>query len=313
MSNPRPKTEKERIVGFKVLENECIWMKAGVINFRLCDNDFDCATCAFDRGMRRAMDLAARGDSRSDAPHWVAHLKRRYDGAERPCRHMLTGRIEGPKACPHDYECYHCAFDQMLDDLDLCFEMDAPCLRPVAGIQMADGYYYHLGHSWARFEHSGRVRVGCDDFVGRVFGDLRPAELPPLGERIAQGQVGWSLTRQKDCAAFLAPVTGRVLAVNHRLWDHPEMMREAPYHHGWLFIVEPDEPKRNLKDLYFGREALRWMDEEQHRLLGLVDPSYDRLAATGGRIVNDVHGRFAHIDWATLVERFLHTRSTLPD
>ena len=306
------KSGKERIVGFKVLENECIWMKAGVINFRLCDNDFDCATCAFDRGMRRAMDLAARGDSRSDAPHWIAHLKRRYDGSERPCRHVLTGRIDGPKICPHDYQCYHCAFDQMLDEFDLGFEIDAPHLRPVAGVHMADGYYYHLGHSWARFEHSGRVRVGCDDFVGRVFGDLRPAELPPLGEHIAQGQVGWSLARQEHCAAFLSPVTGRVLAVNHRLWDHPEMMREAPYYHGWLFIVEPDEPKRNLKNLYFGREAVRWMDEEQHRLLGLVDPSYDRLAATGGQLVRDIHGRFPHIGWETLVGRFLHTRSAFP-
>ncbi len=301
-------SQKERIVGFKVLENECIWMKAGVINFRICDNDFDCATCPFDQGMRRAMDLAARGDSRSQAPHWIAHLKARYDGAERPCRHVLTGRVEGPKICPHNYECYHCAFDQILDEMDLGLDPDAPGLRPVAGVQMADGYYYHLGHSWARFEHSGRVRVGCDDFAARVFGDLRPAELPPLGERLVQGEVGWSLARDTDHAAFLAPVTGRVLAVNHRLWDHPEIMRQAPYHHGWLFILEPDAPRRNLKALYFGREAVRWMDTEQRRLLALVDPGYDRLAATGGQMVHDVHGRFPHIGWETLVVRFLHTR-----
>ena len=88
------------------------------------------------------------------------------------------------------------------------------------------------------------------------------------------------------------------------------MMREAPYYHGWLFIVEPDEPKRNLKELYFGREAMRWIDEEQHRLLALVDPSYDRLAATGGEIVRDIHGRFPPYRLADPGGvRFLHTRS----
>ena len=302
------KTAKPRIEGFKVLENECIWMKAGVINFRLCDNDYDCQSCPFDKAMRRAMDMAARGDSHREAPEWVDHLQRRYDGANRPCRHVLTGRIPGPKICTQNYECYHCAFDQMLDEIDLGMEMDAPRCRLVSGVQMADGYYYHLGHTWARFEHGGRVRVGCDDFVARVFGDLHPVELPPLGARISQGQVGWSMARQDRLAALLAPVTGRVLAVNHQLRDHPEMMREAPYQHGWLFIVEPDMPRRNLKELFFGKEAERWMDREQHALLELVAPDYADLAATGGQLMHDVHGRFPQVPWDDLVARFLHTQ-----
>jgi hypothetical protein len=124
--------------------------------------------------------------------------------------------------------------------------------------------------------------------------------------------VSWSLTRQNDVAALLAPVSGRVLAVNHQLWDHPELLREAPYQHGWLFIVEPDLPRRNLKELYFGKEAERWMDQEQQNLLDLVDPAYAQLAATGGQLVRDVHGRFPHIGWDKLVSRFLHTRPVSP-
>jgi len=36
-----------------------------------------------------------------------------------PCSHRLTGRTEAPKICIHNYACYHCPFDQMLDDMDL--------------------------------------------------------------------------------------------------------------------------------------------------------------------------------------------------
>lgn len=39
-------------------------------------------------------------------------------GPFRVCSHALTGRTDMPKICILDYECYHCLFDQMLDDLD---------------------------------------------------------------------------------------------------------------------------------------------------------------------------------------------------
>lgn len=34
------------------------------------------------------------------------------------CVHVLNGRVDGPKNCMFNYECYHCAFDQWLDYMD---------------------------------------------------------------------------------------------------------------------------------------------------------------------------------------------------
>ncbi len=31
---------------------KCVWMEAGVVDYRLCDRNLDCEACAFDRGMR---------------------------------------------------------------------------------------------------------------------------------------------------------------------------------------------------------------------------------------------------------------------
>ena len=52
-------------------------------------------------------------------PGWVEHLKTHFQGAERQCLHALTGRIDVPKICSLSYECFHCAFDQMIDEYDL--------------------------------------------------------------------------------------------------------------------------------------------------------------------------------------------------
>jgi glycine cleavage system H lipoate-binding protein len=297
----------KRVIGFRVIEDECIWMKAGVINFRICDNAYDCNSCPFDKGIRRAMDLDDQFNTLKHAPQWVEYLKKRYRGESRPCRHALTGRIDAPKICTLNYECYHCAFDQMLDEVDLVRDTEAPRYKLASGYRLADGYYYHMGHSWARFEHGGRVGVGVDDFLVKLLGSPQSLMLPSLGETVEQNQVGWIFGRDKHKAGVLAPVTGTVLAVNHKALEHPEIAHEDPYHQGWLFILEPDMPKRNLRGLFFGEESFKWMEMEANKLMKLIGPEYEDLAATGGKLAGDVFGRYPQIGWRVLTKQFLHT------
>jgi glycine cleavage system H lipoate-binding protein len=300
---------KKRIVGFQVVEDDCIWMKAGVVNFRLCDNAYDCNNCPFDKGIRRAMGFDKGFETKKHAPEWVKYLKKRYHGASRPCRHALTGRIEAPKICTLNYECYHCSFDQMLDQADLVRDTVAPRYKLASGYKLADGYYYHMGHSWARFEHGGRVKVGFDDFVVRLFGSMQSLILPPLGATLEQSELGWTFERDEYKAGVLSPVTGTVLAVNHKAQEHPEITHEDPYQEGWLFIVEPDMPKKNLKGLYFGEESFKWMELEGRKLLSLIGPEYEQLAATGGEPIRDVFANFPEIGWGVLTEKFLRTET----
>jgi glycine cleavage system H lipoate-binding protein len=257
--------------------------------------------------MRKAMGVGQDQETTAVAPQWVTLLQEKYDGSSRPCRHALTGRIDAPKICTQSYECYHCSFDQMLDDMDLVREVDPPVYRLVSGYKMADGYYYHMGHSWARFEHGGRVKVGLDDFMVKVFGTAKTLTLPPLGEVLKQNQVGWTFSRNGYDAAVLAPITGTVLAVNQNAREHPEIIAEDPFHEGWLFMVEPDMPKRNLRGLYFDKESHVWMENEVQGLLSLMGPEYERMAATGGEPLKDLFGHFPEIGWGTLVKRFLRS------
>lgn len=298
---------KKHVVGFTILEHRCLWMKVGVVNYRICDNAFNCHVCAFNKAMRKAMNIDPAVDSKKVAPQWVDYLIARYDGANRPCRHALTGRISAPKICANNYECYHCAFDQMLDESELAAELQTPVCREVAGYRIADDYYYHMGHSWARFEHGGRVRIGLDDFAARVFGHPSEIDPPPLGAGVQQDQVGWSFKRGDHQAGVLSPVTGTVLAVNHPAREHPQLVNTDPYGSGWLFIVEPDLPKRNLRRLFFGREVVQWIDQENHQLMDLMGPPYENLAASGGSVIRDLFGTIEHLDWDALTSRFLHT------
>lgn len=50
---------------FPTGEKECVWMKAGVVNFKLCDHRDDCASCPFDKAMRAAWN---QGPENRDRP-----------------------------------------------------------------------------------------------------------------------------------------------------------------------------------------------------------------------------------------------------
>jgi glycine cleavage system H lipoate-binding protein len=300
-------SSKTKIQGFQVVEKECIWMKAGVINFRICDSAYDCSRCAFDKGMRRAMNIDPTARSEKIAPEWAAHLQKKFAGADRPCRHSLTGRVEAPKICLLNYECYHCAYDQLLDDMDVELSTHRPQTVLAGGYLVAEDYYYHPGHSWVRIEHGGRSRVGLDDFAACLFGPSRRIALPPLGAVVHQNQIGWSFQRDHREAAVLSPLTGTVVAVNPDAQDHPEILHEDPYHGGWLFLLEPTRPHKDLKNLYFGDQSRRWMESESEHLLGMMGPEYGDLAATGSRGIRDVVGALNQLEWHVLAERFLQT------
>jgi len=195
----------------------------------------------------------------------------------------------------------------MLDEMDIARALESPEIISVSGYNMARGYYYHMGHSWSRFEHGGRIRIGMDDFSTKVFGQARSVDLPPLGEKLQQHRVGWSFASNGHEAAVLSPVSGTVLAVNHRVCAHPAIIHQDAYNQGWLMIVEPEMPKRNVKGLYFGGESTRWMETESQRLIALMGPAYKDLAATGAQPIADVFGSLPEIDWDVLVHKFLRT------
>jgi glycine cleavage system H lipoate-binding protein len=311
-----PVGQKERVVGFQVLSEECIWMRAGVVNYRICDNAFDCSSCAFDKGMRRALASRRRmgtGESRQAPEYWATALGNRYAGMDRPCRHVLTGRVAPPKSCPLNYECHHCAFDQWVADTeDLVQEANRPTTTTVAGIPMAQNYYYHSGHSWVRFEHEGRLRVGMDGFIAHLFGVLEKIELPPLGSDLEQAEGGWSIHRREHAADVQAPVSGTVVAFNPVIHDHPDMTHHDPYQYGWLLLMEVPHPKRCLKQLMADDRVFDWMEAENRSLMELLGDDYAALAATGGRLIDDLVGQITSLDWDTLAARFLHRKIAKP-
>ena len=89
---------------------ECIWMKLGMVSYRLCTHNYDCLTCEFDQMMQ---DEMAKGGT----PELDAALERfkELPGNQRLCRYAIKGDVSY-RLCTRLFQCSICEFGQMMED-----------------------------------------------------------------------------------------------------------------------------------------------------------------------------------------------------
>lgn len=288
---------------YGVANDQCVWSRAGVIKPVKCINAFDCLGCSFDRKVQS--NFEAKQKQSGDTWSTTSRSRIRLTANQLKCRHMLSGRVDH-KLCAHAYNCAKFPYDQMLEDTSYVPGLNPPTCDQASGFNVARDHYYYHGHTWARVEYGGRVRMGIDDFAMRLLGPQDEIQLPGLGTTVGQGSPQAILTRGRNEAASLSPVEGKVVAVNYKVTRKARIANDAPYAGGWLMVVQPSGLKKNLKNLFFGTESLAWMDDEATRLNTMLSEETGyQMAATGGEAIGDIYGAVPEVGWDRLVGEFL--------
>ena len=275
----------------------CLWMQAGVVKFKNCDNYYDCTTCKYDHAMA---SKASRGKQLS----WQDAMRRLPD-MDRVCRHSLTNRIDR-RACAYDYRCGTCDFDQFFEDVWTTKSKNMPSeVQQVKGFDVPMGFYFHDGHAWARIESGGYIRIGLDDFALKVLGKADALDLPLMGKELDQGKAGWGLKRKDNQADVLSPIDGVIVEVNSQLRDTPDIANREPYGDGWLFMVRTPDVKATMGKLMIDQSSLSWMNSEVSNLEGMIEEVAGPLAADGGYLADDIYGNLPDLGWNNLTKKFL--------
>jgi len=141
------------------------------------------------------------------------------------------------------------------------------------------GAFVAKGHTWARIEPGGQVRIGIDDFARKALGVVERVILPAEGQEIHQGEKLFTLKRGEEQIEFTAPVSGRILQGNEALTSEPDRLTQSPYDRGWVVRVEPLDLAAELPSLRIGTPVVAWYQEEiaQFRKALSAAPSRERL------------------------------------
>lgn len=185
-------------------------------------------------------------------------------------------------------------------------QREQPQMLEVFGFQVPTSVYYlHRGHAWALPEDSDQVRVGLDDFSQKILGPADALKLPEAGKSYFQDHIFMAQIRQGHKAPFLAPVDGAIEKINPKVIKKPRLIHDDPYGEGWLYLVQANNLQRNKDNLLSGEASAAWINEESHRLLGLMETAIGVTLPDGGAVADDVFGHYPELGWRALVQDFL--------
>ena len=108
---------------------------------------------------------------------------------------------------------------------------------------------YTKEHEWIKVD-GNTAYVGITDYAQSELGDIVFVELPSENEEFEKNDVFGTIEAVKTLADLFIPVSGRIVEINSKVEDEPELINSQPYDDGWLVKIDisnSDELKDILK------------------------------------------------------------------
>jgi glycine cleavage system H protein len=134
--------------------------------------------------------------------------------------------------------------------------------RADAWRQVPEGVHIVDQHTWIKPDPTGGLGIGADAFLVRAVGAAGRIVLPTVGEQVSAGQPLFRLEQNGRSLMIPSALTGRIMAVNTRLENEPELLTSDPYGSGWICYLNPTRVEGAAPRAHFGEQATRWLEDE---------------------------------------------------
>lgn len=185
-----------------------------------------------------------------------------------------------------------------------------------AGIlRIPQGLFYNRYHTWTHLEESGAAKVGMDDFLQHVIGEVKFTLLKKAGELVEKGEIMTQINRDGKHLKIFSPISGVILKSNSLLDENPEILNEDPYEKGWIYKIKPSDWRKDINTYFLAEEATKWATNELERfkefLTGGAMRKYSSepsmiLLQDGGEIRDNVLSDLPDEVWIDFQKLFLN-------
>lgn len=101
---------------------------------------------------------------------------------------------------------------------------------------------YTKTHEWARKIDQKVVAMGITAHAQEQLRDIVFVELPALGKELKAGAACAVVESVKAAYDIFAPISGKVVKVNQKIQEKPQLVNEDPYGEGWFLHIEITNP-----------------------------------------------------------------------
>jgi len=99
---------------------------------------------------------------------------------------------------------------------------------------------YTKSHEWVLVRGEIGV-VGITDFAQEKLTDIVYVELPKPGREVKAGEECAVVESVKAASDIYSPLSGKIVKVNDRLNNEPQLLNSDPYGEGWVFEIQPSD------------------------------------------------------------------------
>jgi len=104
-------------------------------------------------------------------------------------------------------------------------------------MNLPENLKYTNDHEWVK-QDGNQVYIGITEYAQGELGDIVFVDIDTDMEEISKGESFGTIEAVKTVSDLFAPCSGKVLEINAKLEDEPELINSDPYGEGWIIKIE---------------------------------------------------------------------------
>lgn len=172
------------------------------------------------------------------------------------------------------------------------------------------GLFYAPNHTWSFLEKSGLAKVGLDDLLLHITGEVKFSNLRDPGEKIKKGDLLAEIEQKGRFLRIFSPISGEIMNTNPILRESPETLNEDPYGKGWICKIKPSNWVADTSSLHIAEEATAWSTMELDRFKDFVAVSVSKyspgvIMQEGGELRDNTLAELPNEVWQDFQQTFM--------
>ena len=106
-------------------------------------------------------------------------------------------------------------------------------------MNIPENLLYTKEHEWIKIDNNSKTAyVGITDYAQSELGDIVFVELPNINDEFEENDVFGTIEAVKTLADLFLPVKGKIIEINDKVEDEPDLINSDPYNDGWLIKID---------------------------------------------------------------------------
>lgn len=183
-------------------------------------------------------------------------------------------------------------------------------------LKVPQGIFFSRYHTWTHLEKSGVAKVGLDDLLVHLTGEVQFSNLKKTGEKVKKGELLAEINQNGKLLKIFSPISGEIIEANAMLASSPDLLNKDPYEKGWMYKVKPISWVPDTNSYYLADDATTWATQELERFKDFLAQSVEKYSPMpsnvvlqdGGELVDQPLSGLPNEVWQDFQKDFLNKR-----